>query len=51
MIGVIGGMGPRATADFLNKVIAATPAEHDDEHVPLLISNDPRIPRRPAAIL
>jgi aspartate racemase len=51
MIGVIGGMGPLATADFLNKVIAATPAEHDDEHVPLLISNDPRIPRRPAAIL
>lgn len=40
-----------ATADFLNKVIAATPAEHDEQHVPLLISNDPRIPRRPAAIL
>ena len=51
MIGVIGGMGPLATADFLNKVIAAIPAEHDEQHVPLLISNDPRIPRRPAAIL
>ena len=51
MIGVIGGMGPLATADFLNKVIAATAAEHDEQHVPMLISNDPRIPRRPAAIL
>jgi aspartate racemase len=51
VIGVIGGLGPLATADFVNKVIAATPAEHDEEHVPLLISNDPRIPRRPAAIL
>lgn len=51
MIGVIGGMGPLATADFLNKVIAATPAEHDEQHVPMLISNDPRIPRRPAAIV
>jgi aspartate racemase len=51
MIGVIGGMGPLATADFLSKVIAATPAEHDEQHVPLLISNDPRIPRRPPAIL
>ena len=51
MIGVIGGMGPLATADFVQKVIAATPAEHDEDHVPLLISNDPRIPRRPAAIL
>jgi aspartate racemase len=51
MIGVIGGMGPLATADFVQKVIAATPAEHDQEHVPMIISNDPRIPRRPAAIL
>jgi aspartate racemase len=44
-------MGPLATADFLHKVIAATLAEHDEQHVPLLISCDPRIPRRPAAIL
>lgn len=51
MIGVIGGMGPLATADFLSKVIAATPAERDEQHVPMLISNDARIPPRPAAIL
>jgi aspartate racemase len=51
MIGVIGGMGPLATVDFMHKVILATQAEHDEQHVPLLVSNDPRIPRRPAAIL
>lgn len=51
MIGVIGGMGPLATADFVNKVVQFTVAETDEEHVPLLISNDPRIPRRPVAIL
>jgi aspartate racemase len=51
MIGVIGGMGPLATVDFMQKVIAATTAEHDEEHVPLLVSNDARIPRRPPAIL
>ena len=51
MIGVIGGMGPLATADFMQKVIAATPAEYDEQHVPLIISSDPRIPARPAAIL
>lgn len=51
MIGVLGGMGPAATQDFFAKVIAATPAADDDEHVPLLIQSDPRIPRRPAAIL
>lgn len=40
-----------ATADFFSKVIAATPASSDDEHVPLLIQSDPRIPSRPGAIL
>ena len=52
MIGVLGGMGPLATADFFSKVIAATPAVGGDEgHVPLLIQSDPRIPSRPEAIL
>ena len=51
MIGVSGGMGPLATADFLNKVIEETHATADEDHVPLLISCDPRIPPRPAAIL
>ena len=51
MIGILGGMGPLATADFFNKVIAATPARGDEDHVPLLIQSDPRVPSRPAAIL
>jgi aspartate racemase len=51
MIGILGGMGPLATADFFSKVIAATPAKRDEDHVPLLIQSDPRIPGRPAAIL
>ena len=51
MIGILGGMGPLATADFFSKVIAATPAETDEGHVPLLIQSDPRIPSRPEAIL
>ena len=51
MIGILGGMGPLATADFFSKVIAATTAARDEDHVPLLIQSDPRIPSRPAAIL
>lgn len=51
MIGILGGMGPLATADFFCKVIAATPATNDENHVPLLIQSDPRIPSRPEAIL
>ena len=51
MIGILGGMGPLATADFFSKIIAATPASGDDDHVPLLIQSDPRVPSRPEAIL
>ena len=51
MIGVLGGMGPLATVDFFNKVLAATPAKGDVDHIPLLIQSDPRIPPRPTAIL
>ncbi len=51
MIGVLGGMGPLATLDFFSKVLAATPAVGDADHVPLLIQSDPRIAPRPAAIL
>ena len=51
MIGILGGMGPLATADFFLKVIAATTAARDEDHVPLLIQSDPRVPSRPAAIL
>lgn len=51
MIGILGGMGPVATADFFNKLLAATPAGKDEDHVPVLIQSDPRIPSRPAAIL
>ena len=51
MIGVLGGMGPLATLDFFNKILAATAAKTDADHVPLLIQSDPRIAPRPAAIL
>jgi aspartate racemase len=51
MLGVIGGMGPLATADFFAKLLAATPATGDAGHVPVLILSDPRIPPRSPAIL
>jgi len=51
MLGVIGGMGPAATADFFAKLVAATPAGRDEDHIPTLIASDPRVPSRTAAIL
>ncbi len=49
LLGVIGGMGPLATADFLCKLVAATPAEKDPDHVPVIVSSEPQIPSRPRA--
>jgi aspartate racemase len=49
-IGVIGGMGPAATADFFAKLIAATGAKRDQDHLRILIDNNPRVPDRNAAI-
>ncbi len=51
LVGVLGGMGPAATIDLLAKIVAATPAAVDQEHVPLLVHAVPQIPDRTAAIL
>ncbi|MDR3518979.1 MAG: amino acid racemase [Azospirillaceae bacterium] len=51
LLGVLGGMGPLATADFLAKLVHETPALCDQDHIPCLIMNDPRIPDRSDAIL
>lgn len=49
-IGVIGGMGPAATVDFFAKLVAVTGAERDQDHLRILIDNNPRVPDRNAAI-
>jgi aspartate racemase len=49
LVGVLGGMGPWATLDFLQKILKATPACRDQDHVPVLVSNIPQIPDRTAA--
>ena len=50
MLGVLGGMGPLATVDFLQKLIEETPARVDQEHIPVIAYSVPQIPDRPAAI-
>ena len=50
LLGVLGGMGPLATVDFLEKLIAETPAERDSDHIPVVVWSVPQIPERPAAI-
>jgi len=51
VLGVVGGMGPEATINFQQELLVETPAEIDQDHIVTLVSNDPRIPDRNAAIL
>ena len=51
LLGVLGGMGPLATVDFLTKLIEESGAERDDDHVPVVVYSVPQIPSRPAAII
>ena len=50
ILGVFGGMGPEATANFYQLVVALTPATRDQEHIPTLIYSLPQVPDRTAAI-
>ena len=49
--GVLGGMGPDATVDFMAKVIALTDAERDQDHLRMLVDHNPHVPNRQLAIL
>lgn len=51
LLGVLGGMGPLATVDFLHKLIEETPAQRDQDHVATVVYSVPQIPDRPAAIV
>ena len=50
-LGVIGGLGPMATAFFMQMVIEMTEAHTDQEHIEMLIHNCPSIPDRTSYIL
>jgi aspartate racemase len=49
--GIIGGMGPAATLDLFSKILKATPAKRDQDHIHIIIDNFPQIPDRTAFLL
>lgn len=51
VIGILGGMGPEATADLFLKVIKATKVQKDQDHFRVVIDSNPKIPDRTNAIL
>ena len=49
MLGVLGGMGPLASAHFMLRLTLLTPAGRDQDHIPAVLWSDPRVPDRTAA--
>ncbi|MEV6582329.1 amino acid racemase [Streptomyces sp. NPDC051582] len=50
-LGILGGMGPLATADFYRRLIECTPAGSDQAHLPVVMWADPAVPDRTTALL
>ena len=50
-IGLLGGMGPMATVELMRRVVAATPARDDADHIRMIVDNNPKVPSRIAALI
>ncbi len=50
-LGIIGGVGPMATAYFMQQIISMTAATTDQEHIHMLVDNNPAVPDRTKYIL
>jgi aspartate racemase len=50
IIGILGGMGPEATIDLFTKIVKGTRAKKDQDHLRILIDNNPKVPDRTLAI-
>ncbi|MDX8352570.1 aspartate/glutamate racemase family protein [Cognatiyoonia sp. IB215182] len=50
-IGILGGMGPKATVHLMQRVIDAVPAIDDADHIPLIVDQNPQVPSRIARLI
>lgn len=50
-LGVLGGMGPMASAAFMARLTALASVESEQQHVPAMLWSDPRVPDRPSGYL
>lgn len=49
--GILGGMGPEATVDLMQRIIRMTPASDDIDHIRCIVDNNPKVPSRIKAIV
>ena len=50
IIGILGGMGPEATIALFTRIVKLTGAKKDQDHLRVLIDNNPKVPDRTKAI-
>ncbi len=50
IIGVLGGLGPDATIELYRQIVHRTRARKEQEHLRILIDNNPKVPDRIAAV-
>ncbi len=50
IIGILGGMGPAATIDLFTKIVKGTKVKKDQDHLRIMVDNNPKIPDRTLAI-
>lgn len=46
VVGILGGMGPEATVDLFGKIVAATPVQTEQDHLRIIVDNNPKMPSR-----
>lgn len=51
IIGILGGMGPEATADLFMRIIRSTPVKRDQDHFRVIIDSNSKIADRTPAVL
>jgi len=51
IVGILGGMGPEATVDLMQRIIRLTPALDDADHIRCIVDNNPKVPSRIKAIV
>ena len=49
-LGILGGMGPAASAEYVARLVAQTPASCDQEHIPFVLWNNPQVPDRSTSL-
>lgn len=50
-LGILGGMGPAASAEYVTRLIQQTPVTCDQEHIPFVLWSDPTVPDRSTSLI